>query len=433
VLARVDRDRAFADLALHAELTDARLERRERALATELAYGTLRLRGRVDAVLRQCMDRDLGKTQREVRNLLRLGSYQILFLDRIRNAAAVSETVKLARLLGLDAAAGFLNAVLRQVARRSEAGTLVFPDRAQDPKGYLTDWASLPAWLAERWIAQSGEQEAFALAEACTKAPPRTVRVSQGIDLETVARRLQGRPCRFAPRGVTGLRLDPVLDPGFARGEFTVQDEASQLVPLMLGAEPNETVVDCCAAPGAKAVQLAEQVGPKGEVIALELHDARVPLILRGARRLGLSNLRALQRDVAKGFNLHGPLHFKRILVDAPCSGLGTLRRNPDARWRVQPGEIERWAERGLALLVSAARYVEQGGALVYSVCTHTPEETVQLVTRFLESHPNFRLDDPRPYLPAAAAGLVDEAGALWTYPHRHGCDGFYAVRLVRA
>ncbi len=433
VLMRVERDRAFADLVLHAALTDSALARRERAFATELAYGTLRLRGRIDAVLRQCLDRDLARTQREVRNLLRLGAYQILFLSRIRNAAAVSETIELARSKGLAHAAGFLNAVLRKLARRAERDGFSFPDPKEDPVGYLTDWGSLPAWLAERWLAELGPEEARALAEVCTKAPPRTIRVSARIDRDAVARRLRGRPCRFAPRGVTGVQLDPVLDPAWVRGELTVQDEASQLVPLLLGAEPEDTVVDCCAAPGGKAVQLAEQVGPKGEVIALELHEARLTLIHRAARRLNLANLRVLRRDVGKGFDLQGRLRFKRILVDAPCSGLGTLRRNPDARWRLLPEEIPGWAERGLGLLSSAARYVEEGGVLVYSVCTHTPEETVSLITRFLDHEPGFRVDDPRPYLPPAAAKLVDGEGALRTFPHRHGCDGFYAVRLVRA
>jgi 16S rRNA (cytosine967-C5)-methyltransferase len=433
VLMRVERDRAFADLALHAALRNSELERRERALATELSYGTLRLRGRIDAVLRQCLDRDLAKLEPGVRNLLRLGTYQILCLSRIRNAAAVSETVELAKVKGLGRAAGLLNAVLRKVARRVEANALAFPDPEQDPQDYLRDWGSLPAWLAERWLEQVGLKEAAALAEACTKAPPRTIRVSAHADREVVAERLRGRVCRFAPRGVTGMRVDPTLDPGFLQGEFTVQDEASQLIPLVLGVEPGDTVVDCCAAPGTKAVQLAEQVGPKGEVIALELHETRLGLIGRAARRLGLANLRILQRDAAKGFDLRGMLYFKRILVDAPCSGLGTLRRNPDARWRLKPEEIGRWAERGLAILTSAARYVEEDGVLVYSVCTHTPEETVTLITRFLETHPQFRLGDPRPHLPPAAAKLVDSEGALRTFPHRHGCDGFYAVRLVRS
>ncbi len=432
VLERVERDRAFAELALHAALRDSDLAKRDRALATELCYGTLRLRGRLDAALAQALDRPLNRVEPRVWSLLRLGAYQLLELDGVRNASVVDESVKLARNRGLERASGFVNAVLRALARRVEGEGVRYPDPKLDPAGYLRDWGSLPEWLADRWLSQFGLEQATALAEACTRAPPRSVRVSPGVDADEVARRLGGRRGRFGPDTITGLTRDPVRDPGFARGEHTVQDEASQLVPLLLGAQPGDTVVDCCAAPGTKAVQLAQQVGPGGEVVALELHRNRLALIHQAARRLRLSNLRVLQRDAAKGFDLQGKLRFSGILVDAPCTGLGTLRRNPDARWRLVRGEVPRAAERSLSLLSSCARYVESGGVLVYSVCTFTPEETSGVVARFLESHSDFKQEDARAHLPAAAADLVDRSGALATFPHRHRCDGFYAARLVR-
>lgn len=431
MLVRVEADRAFADLALHAELRRAELGRRDRAFATELCYGALRLRGRIDAALEQVVDRDLSRIEPRVLNLLRLGAYQLLFLGGVRDAAAVSEAVELAKVVGLARAASFVNAVLRQLARRADR--LSFPKPDEDPVGYLTRWGSLPEWLAERWLDQFGQAEAIALAEAMLKPPPRTIRVSQGVDLDEVVARLRGRRCRYAPRGVTGLRTDPVRDPGFEKGEFSLQDEASQLVPLLLGAELGETVVDCCAAPGSKTVQLAELVGPLGEVVALDSNAARLGLIRRNAQRLGLANVRALERDVTKGFDLQGRQHFRRILVDAPCSGLGVLRRNPDARWRIEADDLISAAERQLAILCSVARYVEPGGVLVYSVCTMAPEETSGLIARFLELESEFRVDDPRPHLPEAAAELIDPERALRTLPHRHDCDGFYAVRLLRS
>ena len=248
MLLRVERDRAFADLALHAELRASDLPRRDRALATELSYGTLRLRGRIDALLDACIEGGLGRSQPAVRNLLRLGTYQILALSRIRNAAAVDETVELARAHGLEHATRFINAVLRKLASRVEEGRIRYPDPLEDPVGWLRDWGSLPEWLAERWLDRFGPEQAAELAETCLKPPPRTVHVSVGADPKALARRLGGRPCRFAPRGLTDLGQDPLRDPGFARGEFTVQDEASQLVELLVGAQPDETVVDCCAA-----------------------------------------------------------------------------------------------------------------------------------------------------------------------------------------
>ncbi len=429
MLVRVERDRAWADLALHAALAEVELARRDRALTTELAYGTLRQRGRIDASLAQVLDRPLTSAEIGVRNLLRLGAYQILFLSRVRPETAVDESVKLARAAGYARATGFVNAVLRKLAGRRDQ--LSFPSLEEDAAAHVEQIGSLPRWLARRWVEELGAHDADQLARAQTKPPPRTIRLSPGADRAALGKRLGARPCRYAPDGLTGCSRDPLRDPGFERGEFSVQDEASQLAVLLLGAERGDTVVDCCAAPGTKAVQLAQQVGRDGEVIALDVNGSRLKLVGRAARRLGLSNLRILERDAIHGFDLHGRLRFRRVLVDAPCTGLGVLRRNPDARWRLRPEDVPGAADTQLRLLDSAARYVEDGGVLAYSVCTTTPEETTGVLARFLETHPQFKCEDPRPLLPEAAAPLVDPAGALRTWPHRHGCDGFYAVRLV--
>ncbi len=432
VLNRVELNRAWADLTLHALLRERDLPRRERGFATELAYGALRTRGRLDFALRQVLDRELDDLEPGLRNLLRLGAYQLLLLEGIRDATAVDETVKLARAAGFARASGFINAVLRQLAKRRES--LAYPQLESQPVECVRDRGSLPQWLAERWVEELGPEAALELAEVSQRPPPRTVRLSPGADRRAVIGRLGGRSCRYAPDGLTNLVSDPVRDPGFARGEFNVQDEASQLVALLVDAQQGDTVVDCCAAPGGKTVQLAQAVGPRGEVIALELHERRLGLIRREADRLGLRNLRILVRDVAKGFDLQGRLWFPRILVDAPCSGLGVLRRNPDARWNARPEDVARAADAALSILSSASRYVEDGGVLVYSVCTVTPEETHGVIERFRETCPDFEIDDARPFLPEAAAELVDSAGpvpgALRTWPHLHGCDGFFAVRL---
>jgi 16S rRNA (cytosine967-C5)-methyltransferase len=432
ILLRVDRDRAYADLALHEALRTSELERRDRALATEITYGALRLRGRLDHALEQVLDQGLDRTELGVRNLLRLGAYQILCLDNIRDAAAVDETVKLARAVGLGRASGFVNAVLRQLARRASASELAPPSLEDDPLGHLASHGSLPHWLAERWLEEHGPEGAAGLALALCEPPPRTVRVSPAADLEAVARRLGGRSCRFAARGLTDIPIDPVRDPGFAAGEFSIQDEAAQLVVPLLDPQPGETVVDCCAAPGGKAVQIAQAVGAGGEVVALELHQQRLALIRREARRLRLSNMRILQRDVTQGFDLQGRLRFGRILVDAPCSGLGVLRRNPEVRWRIQPQDVAACADTQQQLLDCVARYVEDGGVLVYSVCTLTPEETSGVIESFLQHHSEFRIGDPRPLLTEGARTLIQTDGTLRTLPHRDGCDGFFAARLVR-
>ena len=431
MLVRVERDRAWADLTLDAALRDTGLERRDRAFATELAYGTLRQRGRIDSALAQVLDRELGRIEVGVRNLLRLGAYQILFLEKMRPATAVDEAVELARAARMGRSSGFLNAVLRRLAER--AGTLLLPGLADDPVGHVEQKGSVPRWLAERWVAELGPEQAIALALSQARPPPRTVRVSPGADRQVISKRLAAMPCRYAPDGLRECRRDPVRDPAFVAGEITIQDEASQLVPLLLGAEPGDTIVDCCAAPGTKTVQLAQQVGRDGEVIALDVNALRLKLVGRAARRLGLQNLRILERDAIQGFDLRGKRRFRRVLVDAPCTGLGVLRRNPDARWSLRPNDIPAAADRQYRLLDSAERYVESGGVLVYSVCTTSPEETTGVLGRFLDDHPQWKGDDPRPFLPEPARELIDASGALRTWPHLHGCDGFFAVRLVRS
>jgi 16S rRNA (cytosine967-C5)-methyltransferase len=447
VVDRVQRLRAFADLALHHALAQTRLSGLDRALATELAYGTLRWRGRIDHVLAYAADRPLADLEPLVLSTLRVGAYQLLFSDRIPDTAAVDEAVRCARAVGAERATGFVNAVLRRVARERER--VPFPDPERDPVGHLEHALSLPRWIAERWLADYGAEEAAALARAVNAAPPLTVRANplQG-DREELLEKLRAdfpdaRRCRFAPRGlVLGHGGDPGRDPRFRAGAYTVQDEASQLVVELLDVRPDDTVLDVCAAPGTKTTAIAEQLeSGSGHVLALDRHTSRLALVARDARRLGLSRIHTLVRDATQRLDDlpavgDGPpdpagARFDRVLVDAPCSGLGALRRNPDARWRLRPGDPARLAEVQGNVLAQAARAVAPGGALVYSVCTILREENEAVVERFLEGAEGFRrarVDE----IPPAVRPLLDETGDMRCHPHRHDTDGFFAARLVR-
>jgi 16S rRNA (cytosine967-C5)-methyltransferase len=449
VLDRVERVRAYADLALHHALAQSRLSSVDRALATELTYGTLRWRGRIDHVLAAMTDRPLSEIEPLVLSTLRIGAYQLLFSDRIPATAAVDEAVRCARAVGAERATGFVNAVLRRVAR--EHARVAFPDLETDPVDHLERALSLPRWIAERWIADYGVEEAAALARAVNAAPPVTVRANplQG-DRDALLARLaddfpEARPCRYAPRGIVlGHAGDPGRDPRFRAGAYTVQDEASQLVVELLDVRPDDTVLDTCAAPGTKTTAIGELLeGGRGTVLALDRHTARLALVARAARRLGLTRIHTLVRDAAQPLqDLPGvgaeaeatdrAASFDRVLVDAPCSGLGAMRRNPDARWRLRPGDPARLAEVQERLLIHASRVVAPGGALVYSVCTVLREENEAVVERFLEGAPDFRLA-PAETLPASVRPVVDADGFMRCHPHRHDTDGFFAARLVRA
>ena len=436
VLERVQRAGAFADLLLHASLARSPLSAQDRAFATELVYGTPRWRGRIDHLLRRCLDRDLDRLEPLVATALRLGAYQILFA-RVPASAAVDESVRCVRALGAERSTGLVNAVLRRLAR--EHADFALPSLEDDPLGHLMHTLSLPQWIAARWIETFGADEAAALAAACNEVPPLCVRANpqiisrEALHAELSERFPDARLCRFARNGVVlGRGGNPTLDPAFREGRFTVQDEASQLVVDLLDPQPGERVLDACAAPGGKASAIAERVGPTGSVLALDRNERRLDLVRRAARRLRLENLACRAVDVARPLStgLAEPA-FDRVLVDAPCSGLGTLRRNPDARWRIHPSDPSRLADTQRLLLRNAAAALRPGGVLVYSTCTLLPEENEAVVEGFLRESASFGLS-PAAGAPAALRELQDERGFVRTLPHRHDSDGFFAARIER-
>jgi 16S rRNA (cytosine967-C5)-methyltransferase len=438
VLERVERDGAYADVLLRAQLGRSDLPAADRAFATELVHGTLRWRGRLDFLLAQVLDRDLGKLEPLVASALRLGAYQIaLGGGRIPPQVAVDESVRCVRAAGAERATGLVNAVLRRLA--AEHATIALPDLERDPLGHLTHALSLPAWLAGRWLELFGAQEAAALARASNEIPPLVVRGNrlraprEALLAELRERFAEARPCRFARDGIVlGRRGNPALDPAFLAGRITVQDEASQLVVALLDPRPGERVLDACAAPGGKATAIAERLAGEGEVLALDRNARRLDLVRREARRLGLENLRCAAREATRPLvDLASERPFDRALVDAPCSGLGALRRNPDTRWRVGPADPQRLAETQRAILRQAAAVLRPGGVLVYSTCTLLPEENEDVVSAFLAEATDFARAGPEA-TPEKARPLVGSDGCLRTFPHRHDADGFFAARLER-
>ncbi len=446
VLERVERTRAYADLVLHNALMRADLSVADRALCTDLVFGTLRWRGRIDHLLGQLLDRPLERLEPGVASALRLGAYQLLFSDRIPTRAAVDQAVHCTRALGAERATGLVNAVLRRLA--AEKDTLSVPELATDPIGHLTRALSLPEWIARAWLETFGPEAAAELARASNDPPPVCVRVNRtriGADAllaELVERFPDARPCRWAEGGISlGHRGNPALDPAFLGGLLTVQDEASQLVVAMLDPQPGDRVLDTCAAPGAKATAIAERVGEGGEVVAIDRHPRRLALVARDARRLGLGWIRTVERDATRSLvdlleksddspdQAGGP--FDRVLVDAPCSGLGTLRRNPDARWRIRPEDVAELSGLQRRILGRGASVVRVGGRVVYSTCTLVPEENERVVEGFLRDAPNFRrvgADE----LPHHLGELLDADAQLRCLPHRHDTDGFFAAALER-
>lgn len=431
VLERVERDGAFADLALEAELDRRPLEPRDRGLATELVYGTLRWQRYLDWILAPHCRRALDSLDPRVRVLLRMTAYQLARLERVPAFAAVNDAVTLAR--GTPGVAELVNAVLRSLARRGAREREPAPPA--DPVEALATRCSFPTWLAERWVARYGVDEARALMSAMNERPPLTVRanalrltreaLTERLSLEE---RLATRPTAHAPEGLVVEHGGP---PGawraFAEGACTVQDEASMLVARLLEPRPGDTVADVCAAPGTKTTHLAELMADQGRVLAFDRERARLARVAEATARLGLQSVETIEGAV-EALAGRFPAACDGVLVDAPCTNLGVLRRHPEVKWRRAPRDLPVSAARQRAILDAAASLVRPGGRLVYATCSLEPEENDDVARAFLAAHPDFAVDPPAAFPLALGAD-----GVLRCLPHRHATDGFTAIRFRRA
>lgn len=429
ILVQVDTRKAFADLLLNQALKNGSMSSRDAAFATELVGGTLRWRARLDWILSQFVRNDLDKLTPWIRNGLRLGLYQMLFLDRVPAYAAVDEAVKLARIYGHAGTAGLTNAVLRKVLQ--ELGSLPDPETLiSDPAEALAVAYSHPLWLVERWRRRLGDDETRALLAANNESPSLCLRVNaMRTDRETLRRALAERGIEAEGGKLSRLSLTvrgnmvPSEIPEFQEGHFFVQDESETLVGELVAAEAGETVVDLCAAPGGKTCHIQESRGSRGTILAVDVQPKRLARVQENTARLGLSGVEPVCAD---GQELTLARPADRVLVDAPCSGLGVLRRRADARWRKTEASMRSLMPLEAGLLAAGATLLRPGGVLVYSVCSSEPEEGIRQVQAFLKAHPDFEIEDASGFISPEA--VTD--GVMILYPHRHGTDGAFAARL---
>jgi len=406
-------------------------------LATQLVYGTLAWQSYLDHLIAACSHRPPEDLDAGVRLVLRLALFQISRLTRVPQFAAVDTAVQLIKTYRSGAAAGFVNAVLRRASRDWQQVPL--PSRDHDPIGYLATALSHPRWLVERWVAAYGVDDTEALLRANNEAAPTLLRVNRlktsPAQLLAVLREagLQAEPARYSP---VGIRLDhpgpPERLPGYEAGWGALQGEASQLVGFLVSPQSGSLVLDACAAPGGKATHLAELMDDRGAITAIDIHARGVTHIARLAHRLGLASVHPVSADATRWQPPDAGQRFACVLVDAPCSGLGTLRAHPEVKWRRTANDVARLARLQQQLLAHAAPLVRPGGVLVYATCTLSAAENDEQLATFLATQPQFAIDDPRPLLPESARPLIGSDGVLRTFPHRHGLDGFFAVRLKR-
>ncbi|MBP1156092.1 16S rRNA (cytosine(967)-C(5))-methyltransferase RsmB [Paenibacillus sp. PvR098] len=433
VLLRIEQDRSYSNLLLNRTLQQYKLDRLDAGLATEIVYGTIQRQGTIDYFLEPFVKGGLFKLQPWVRSLLRLSFYQLYYLDRIPEHAVVNEAVQLAKRRGHQGISGMVNGVLRNVLRRK--AELVLPEGLPSERRIALT-TSHPEWMVRRWIRQFGEQAAERICEANNEPPRVSIRANRlRLAPAELAERLrqgglEAEASEVAPAGVIvrgGGNM--ALTPGYAEGLFTIQDESSMLVAEWVDPQPGERVLDCCAAPGGKTTHLAEKMQDRGEVVACDVHEHKEQLIREQAERLGLSSIRTVTADARKLSAQFPPESFDRILLDAPCSGLGVIRRKPDMKWSKKESELETVCDVQHELLESIHSLLKPGGVLVYSTCTVEKAENEEMVRSFLQRHPEFVPDAP-PNEETGRLPMPAGQASVQIMPYDFGTDGFFIARL---
>jgi 16S rRNA (cytosine967-C5)-methyltransferase len=417
---------AYASVLLAAR--EPELAAADRALCHELVMGVLRQQLWLDRLIESYTKRKVAGFDEAVRIALRLGLYQLRFLSRIPAAAAVNESVNLVHLARLRSAASLVNAILRRATREPEVDPT---SNIQDPIERISVATSHPRWLIERWIAAFGSQQAEAFAHANNEAALIAFRVVQNrASAEDVCEQLREAGAELLPSKVAaGARrisgAGKLLGEFAAAGKVYIQDEASQLVALLLDVQPGDRVLDLCAAPGSKTSQIADLSLDSALILATDLHEHRLRTLVSLAELQRLRSIHCVALDGVLPLPVSAGA-FDRVLVDAPCSGTGTLRRNPEIRWRISPADIKDLAGRQTQLLFNAAAAVRPGGRLVYSTCSVELEENEEVVKTFLENNESFRAVELN------LGSLQTSAGAARTWPQRDGTDGFFVCVFER-
>lgn len=423
VLLRVEKEKAYSNLALDAFFRNTDLERRDKAFAAALVYGVIERKLTIDYNLSLYLSKPLNKMKPEPRTTLRLGAFQLLFSSSVPASAAVNESVKLSKSNGFSYSSGLINAVLRKVAKNG----LVLPE-SSDKLGFLSVKYSCPVHLIEKWISEYGEENALSILEHSFGSGKISVRVNT---LKTTAAELKesfeksGIGCDFGfaenslVLSLSGSGIDETAQ--FKQGLFHVQGIPSQLCAASLDAKAGETVFDLCSAPGGKAFTAAEQMNNKGKVFAFDLYEGRVNLIEKGAKRLGIDIITAAVAD-ASGFE---PTlgQADRVLCDVPCSGLGIIAKKPEIKYKDE-SEFSELPEIQYSILENGSRYVKPFGRLVYSTCTLNKSENEGVCERFLKQHENF--------VPVNPFGRAEEGAFVTFFPDENNSDGFFIAAFER-
>lgn len=431
-------DGAYSNITVNKLLKGTNYSSLERRFITELVYGTVRHKNTLEWI------RDQFVTKKKIDNwinyIILMGIYQLFYMDKVPPSAACNESVELAKKYGNPGSVKFVNGVLRNISRN--LNNISFPKLEEDPISHISLAYSHPTWLIKKWLKYYEVEDVIKICKYNNSRASNTLRVNtlkvSVDDLEKLLteQNFSVKRTLYAPEGLELKDFDQIdkID-AFAQGLFIMQDEASMLVSRCLNPQPGSLIIDACAAPGSKTTHLAQLAGPDSKIIAFDVHKHKLALIKQNIKRLGINNITVKLGEAQRlGTMLKKQVDY--LLLDVPCSGLGVLRRRADLRWRKTPQQIKELTKLQYEILCGAAPCLKIGGTLVYSTCTITNEENIDIIKRFLDSHTNFRLDSLEPHLPKNL--LLDmskenyENGYIQLLPHKHNMDGFFMARIVR-
>lgn len=436
ILTRVERTDSYLDKLIDYEIRNSEtLNDYDKSLLNEICHGVIRWMRRLDWFLNGFYRGNWEKCTPEIKNTLRVALYQILFLNKIPDFAAVNEAVEFVKKISTQKHADVVNGLLRTIIRTK--AELVLPTREIDEVKYLGIMQSHPNWMVKRWIQRFGFDEAEQLAESHNKRPILTLRINtlktsrDAVLKKFDEKQIVYRTCKYIDYFVTLRLMSKIyLDEDFLNGLYTVQDESAGLPSILLAPKENDSILDMCAAPGGKSTHIAQLLGGKGKVYAVDKYDAKIKMIKQTAERLGVTNVEYIQDD-AMDFQSDAikDMKFDKILLDAPCSGLGVLSKKPEIRWKREQKDITALSELQKKMLNAAPKYLKPGGVIVYSTCTTEQEENMDVVKDFLEKNPEFMIEDASKFVNKE---LVNAEGCVETFTHKHGIDGAFAARLIR-
>ena len=433
ILKEVNQDGKYANIALKENLRGEFFSERDVAFLTQLVYGTLERQITIDIFLKRFAS--FKRVNPWIMNILRLGAYQILYLDRVPDSAACNEAVNQCGMHGLFALKGFVNGILRNVSRNKDK--LLLPDKNLPLSANLSLQYSYPKWLIEKWIGDYGTEMTETILKPSDRGDALVIRVNT---MKILPAALKEEFIRSGLEVLDGYHLKEALriagagdiqaNPFYREGYFTVQGESSMLDAYIMDPQPGETILDACSSPGNKAIHMAERMGEKGQVIAWDIHEHRVALTERNRKRM---DARIVLPSVRDASNPYPEFYekFDRVLVDAPCSGLGVLHKKPDIKQKVRPEGLSELSKLQEGILDACSRYVKPDGILVYSTCTINPQENENMIQKLLAKRWDFVLDDPSPYLPDTLKSAVRDR-MIQLIPSRDHMDGFFIARLRR-